>query len=70
VTIQEGVWLRRFLREFGIIECAKEPVTIYYHNSTAIAYSKDPKYHRKNQTHRYKIPFHPSHDGGDPETHF
>ena len=46
-TIQEGVWLRRFFREFGIVTSAEKPVTIYYDNSAAIAYSKDPKYHEK-----------------------
>jgi len=52
VAVQEGVWLRKFLQEFGIV-----PVTIYCGNSTAIAYSKHPMYHEKNQTHRHKIPF-------------
>ena len=46
-AVQEGVWLRRFLREFGIIACTKESVTMYYDSSTTIAYSKDPKYHGK-----------------------
>ena len=46
-TIQEGVWLRRFLREFGIVALAMEPITIYCDSSAAIVYSMNPKYHRK-----------------------
>jgi len=48
-AVQEGVWLRRFLREFGIVARAEEPVTIYCDSSAAIAYSKDPKYHGKTK---------------------
>jgi len=44
-----------FLQEFGIVARAQGPVTIYCDSSAAIAYSKDPKYHEKNQTHRHKI---------------
>ena len=29
VAVQEGVWLRRFFREFGIVARSQEPVTIY-----------------------------------------
>ena len=49
-AVQEGVWLRRFLREFGIVARAKEPVTIYYDNSVVIAYSKDSSIMRKSNT--------------------
>ena len=39
--------MKRFLREFGIAARAEELVTIYCESSTAIAYSKNPKYHGK-----------------------
>ena len=48
-TVQEGVWLRRFLQELGIVAHAQEPITIYCDSSAAIAYSKDPKYHGKTK---------------------
>jgi len=44
---QEEVWLRRFLRKFGIVTRVEESFTIYYDNSAAIAYSKNPKIMRK-----------------------
>ena len=46
-VVQEDIWLRRFLREFGIVAHAQEPITINYDSSIAIAYSKDPRYHEK-----------------------
>jgi len=46
-AIQEGVWLKRFLREFDIVVRTEERVTIYCDSSTAIACTKDPKYHGK-----------------------
>ena len=44
VTVQESVWLRRFLRELGIIAHIEEPITIYCDSWATIAYFKDPKY--------------------------
>ena len=49
-AVQEGVWLRRFLREFGIVARAQEPVTIYCDSSVFIAYSKSPSIMRKSNT--------------------
>jgi len=49
VAVQEGAWLRRFLREFGIIAHVEDSITIFYDSSTAIAYSKDPMYHGKTK---------------------
>ena len=46
-AVHEGIWLRRFLREFGIIAHAEESVAIYCDSSVVITYSKDPKYHGK-----------------------
>ena len=50
-TIQEYVWLRRFIAELGIVAHALEPVTIHRDNVATLTYAKDPKYHGKNQTH-------------------
>jgi len=55
-AVQEGVWLRRFLWEFGIVARAQEHVAIYCNSSTAISYSKDLKYHEK--TKHIHIRFH------------
>ena len=47
VTVQEGIWLRRFIADLCIIARALEPVTIHCDSMTALAYAKDPKYHGK-----------------------
>ncbi|XP_038978292.1 secreted RxLR effector protein 161-like [Phoenix dactylifera] len=44
-TVQEAVWLRRFLQSLGVIVSAAEPVTVHCDSQAAIAYVKDPKYH-------------------------
>jgi len=45
-TVQEGVWLRKFLWEFSIVARAQE---LYCDSSATIVYSKDPKYHGKTK---------------------
>jgi len=65
--------LKRFLREFGIAARAEELVTIYCESLTAIAYSKNPKYHGKTKhiDTRYHFVRHMiCAKGGDLETHF
>ncbi|XP_020080151.1 uncharacterized protein LOC109703839 [Ananas comosus] len=46
---QEAIWMRRFLRDIGIVACTSVPVTIYCDSMAAIAYAKDPKYHGKTK---------------------
>lgn len=46
---QEAVWLRRFLKHLGVVDSAKEAVTIHCDSMAALAYMKDPKYHGKTK---------------------
>ena len=48
-TTQKGVWLRRFLHNLNITNCAKEPMTIHYDSMAAIAFTKDLKYHERTK---------------------
>ena len=48
-AVQEGVWLRRFITELGIVARASEPVTIHCNSMATLAYTKDPKYHGKTK---------------------
>ena len=48
-TVPEGVWLRRFIAELGIVTCASVLVTIYCDRMVALTYAKDPKYHGKTK---------------------
>ena len=48
-TVQEVIWLRRFLQSLGIVKDVLGPTTFYSDNQTAIAYVKDPKYHGRTK---------------------
>ena len=48
-TVQETVWLRRFLHNLNVTICAKDLVTIHCDSTTAIAFMKDPKYHGRTK---------------------
>lgn len=44
-TVQEVVWLWRFLESLNLVRHASEPVTVFTDSMSAIAYAKDKKYH-------------------------
>ena len=47
---KEAVWLKRFLMELGVVPLARQPLTVYYDSSGAVAQSKEPRSH-KSQKH-------------------
>ena len=49
LAVQEAVWLRRFLRQIGVTAYAQEAVLVYGDSTSALAYTKDPKYHGKSK---------------------
>ena len=49
-TVQEAVWLRRFLQRLGITAHAEDAVLLYSDSTLALAYAKDPKYHGRPNT--------------------
>ena len=48
-TVQEGVWLKRFLDHLGVIEYVASSLLVNCDNQVAIAYTKDLKYHGKTK---------------------
>ena len=48
-VIQEAVWLRRILQDIRVVKTAFDPLTLYCVSMAALAYAKDPKYHRKTK---------------------
>ena len=51
-AIQEAIWLRRFSQDVEVVKIAFEPIepmTLYCDCMAALAYAKDPKYHRKTK---------------------
>ena len=47
-TVQEGVWLKRFLNHLKVTS-SEEPVTIMSDSQSSIAYTKDSKFHSKTK---------------------
>ena len=48
-AVQEAVWLKRFLSHLGIKEGASNLVLVNCDSQTAIAFTKDSKYHSKTK---------------------
>lgn len=46
---KEGVWLRKFIIELGVIPSASSPMDLYCDNSGAIAQAKEPRNHQKSK---------------------
>ena len=47
---QEGVWMKEFISELGVVPSALDPMDIYCDNTGAIANAKEPRSH-KNSKH-------------------
>ena len=56
-TMQEAVWLKRFLQHLGITTHFEEVVTLYSDSTVALAYAKDPKFHEKSKHIEIKYHF-------------
>ena len=48
-TIQEAVWLKRFLQDLEVVKTTFEPVTLYCDSIAILTYAKDPKYNGKTK---------------------
>jgi hypothetical protein len=46
-AVQETVWLWRFLQHLGVTTHPEDTVLLYSDNTSALAYAKNLKYHRK-----------------------
>jgi len=46
---KEGVWIRKFLIEFGVFPSASSPLDLNCDNSGAIAQAKEPRNHQKSK---------------------
>jgi hypothetical protein len=45
----EGVWIRNFITELGVVPNALDPLEILCDNTVAIALAKEPRYHPKTK---------------------
>ena len=43
---QEGVWMKEFITDLGVIPNASGPMTLFYDNTGVIAIAKEPRFHK------------------------
>ena len=46
---KEGVWIRNFLIDLGVVPGSSSPLDVYCDNTGAIAQAKEPRAHQKNK---------------------
>jgi hypothetical protein len=46
---KEGVWMKKFMIELGVVPSVQGPMEIYCDNNGAIAQAKEPRSHQKNK---------------------
>jgi len=46
---KEGVWIRNFLMDLGVVPGSSNPLDVYCNNNGAIARAKEPSQHQKNK---------------------
>jgi len=46
---QEGVWMKEFITDLGVIPNASGPMTLFCDNTGAIAIAKEPRFHKKTK---------------------
>ena len=46
---KEGVWIRNFLLDLGVVPGSSNPLDVYCDNNGAIAQAKEPRQHQKNK---------------------
>ena len=56
----EGVWMKEFISDLGVIPSALGPTKIFYDNTGAIALTKESRFHKR--TKRIKRRFNSIHD--------
>jgi hypothetical protein len=56
-AVKEGVWIKKFITEIGVVPSVLDPMELYGDNSGAIAQAKEPRSHQKNKhiLHRYHL---------------
>ena len=44
-AVKEGVWIRNFLMDLGVVPGSSSPLDMYYDNTGAISQAKEPRAH-------------------------
>ncbi|GJV38046.1 retrotransposon protein, putative, ty1-copia subclass [Tanacetum coccineum] len=46
---KEAIWMKNFIRDFGVVLTVQDPIEIFYDNESAIALTKETKDHEKSK---------------------
>ena len=46
---KEGVWMKQFMTDLGVVPSALNPITLFSDNTGAIALAKEPRFHKKSR---------------------
>ena len=46
---KEGVWVKKFITDLGVVPGSEEPISLYCDNNGAIAQAKEPRSHEKSK---------------------
>ena len=46
---KEGVWMKEFVTNLGVVPSALDPMTMFYDNTGAIALAKEPRFHKRTR---------------------
>ena len=44
---KEGVWVKKFITDLGVVPGSEEPISLYCDNNGVIAQEKEPRSHQK-----------------------
>ena len=46
---KEGVWMKEFMTDLGVVPSALNPMTLFCDNTGAIALAKEPRFHKRTR---------------------
>jgi hypothetical protein len=46
---KEGVWMKQFMTDLGVVPSALDPMTLFCDNTGAIALAKEPRFHKRTR---------------------
>ena len=46
---KEGVWMKQFMMDLGVVPSALNPIALFCDNTGAIALAKEPRFHKKTR---------------------
>nr|GEW21324.1 hypothetical protein [Tanacetum cinerariifolium] len=46
---KEVIWMKNFIGDLGVVPTVQDPIEIFYDNESAVAFTKEPKDHKKSK---------------------